>query len=350
MVFATHEDLVKNHIELEAFEYQGLSKDLVELYSSYEIKFKKLFEEYASMHNLRNCHFFIKKSDYCNALAGTKNGFNVIGITNGYPISMKRKFSKDFFEKTLFAALLNDQPISDAYVKLLYKPPEFNISEFMLNCSITFTFHHEFRHILQFNHSRLKKNSIYHENLVRGDFNIRKHAREFDADRMAAFAVMKYALKTYKTMSDRKTEQLKCMFYLGLSSIIITKNLFYFNIMSNTTFVNKIVPQPFYTGENSHPHPITRIDNIFNYFIEFIRDGFSSIGFEADEVLINVLAINKYYFDSIDKDSDAMSILVGDWNKFQSRIDAYNNKLYNVTIRDKAIRRLLIKSGTNFEE
>ncbi len=228
MSFVTNKELIESGIKLEIFNYQDLSSDLVDLYSSYENRFKILFEDYSEIHKLKKCFFFLKNSIRCNALASRCKGYNIIGITIGYPILMDRKFKKDFFENIVLVGLINERAISDAYCDL-YEAPNFNLRDFLLDCSIAFTFHHEFRHILQFNCSQSNENYHYSENLDKENFDINRHAREFDADRIAAFEVLKIVFSAHRKLGDINDTKFMCLLYLALSSIVITKNLFYFN-------------------------------------------------------------------------------------------------------------------------
>jgi hypothetical protein len=346
MCFVTNEELVKNGIRLDTFDYHGLSHDLARIYSSYENKFKKLFTDYSEVYNLKNCHFFIKNSNSCNASATTHNGFNIISITNGFPILMERKFNDDFFKSIVLVGLLNDTKISDAYVDL-YEDPTFDIKNFILECSVNFTFHHEFRHILQLNSSHLPKNLSHNENLETDQFNLTRHAREFDADRIAAFEVLKYIFSVNRQFSSRTEEKFTCLLYLGLASIIITKNLFYFNIINQIENNTTIYAQPFYTEKYSHPHPLVRIFNIFDYFRSCANDDFPKLNMELQPALNNILYINKLYFDSITKNSNVMKLFFSELRKFSEEIHSYNNKLYDAAINDASIKTLLNRSGIN---
>lgn len=344
MCFVTNDDLIKDGIKLDIFSYYELPQDLINIYSSYETKFKKLFKDYSEVHDLKKCHFYIKNSITCNAAATTQNGFNIIFITNGFPILMQRKFKDDFFNRIVLAGLVNDTPISDAYVDL-YEDRDFNIANFILECSIQFTFHHEFRHILQFNSSHSSKSFSYSENLEKDKFSLIRHAQEFDADRIAAFEVLKYIFSVNRSFSSRTDEKFTCLLFLGLASMVITKNLFYFGIMNQIENSKKIDAQPFYTEKYSHPHPLVRIINIFDYFFSCINDDFPRIKIGLQHALENVLSINKLYFDSIVPDSDVMSLFFGELHTHIEEIHAYNNKLYDVAVSNESIRTLLNRSS-----
>jgi hypothetical protein len=104
---------------------------------------------------------------------------------------------------------------------------------------------------------------------------------------------------------------------------------------------------PFYTENYSHPHPLVRMINIFSYFCDCVKDDFPKLKIEMQEVFNNVLAINKVYFDSLIKNSDAIEGFLDDLIAFSEEIHAYNNKLYDVAINDESIKNLLKISGIN---
>ena len=156
----------------------------------------------------------------------------------------------------------------------------------MLDCSIHYTFSHEFRHILQFNSSKISTDFNYSENLDTTNFDIKKHAWEFDADRMAAYEVLKYVFRVHRNMRDKSDEKFLCLLYIALSSMFITKDLFHFGII-NQTNSKKYTPdiQGFYTKQYSHPHPAVRQYNIFEFFYDSIKDDFPHLEVNVQELL-----------------------------------------------------------------
>jgi hypothetical protein len=259
---------------------------------------------------------------------------------------MKDKFN-DQFSNIICICFINEKSISDAYCAL-HEDQGFEFNEFMLNCSIQYTFGHEFRHILQFNSSEIPKNFLYSENLDKSDFSLEKHVWEFDADRMASYQVLMYALSVYRSLKDKNDEKLKCMLYLALASIVITKSLFYFGVTNPINSECTIKKQDFYTKQYSHPHPLVRIDNMVEYFYDNIKDGFPKLDIDCQQILNNVLGISKLYFDNLIPNQNVMQYLFDDWSKFQDEINHYNQELYDFAIKDKSISSLLKKRGINF--
>lgn len=200
---------------------------------------------------------------------------------------------------------INEKSISDAYVDL-HEDQNFKFNEFMLNCSIQYTFSHEFQHILQFNSSQKCQNFLYSENLDKSAFNLKKHAWEFDADRMASYEVLKYTFSVYRNLKDKDNEKLKCMLYIALASIVITKTLFYFGVTNPINSEFTIDKQGFYIKQYSHPHPLVRIYNMVEYFYENIKDDFPKLNIDPQEILNNVLGISKIYFDNLMPNQNVM--------------------------------------------
>ena len=218
----------------------------------------------------------------------------------------------------------------------------------MLNCSIEYTFAHEFQHILQFNSSKISKNVLYSENLDKNDFNLKKHSWEFDADRMASYEVLKYAFSVYANLKNKNNEKLKCLFYIALASIVITKNLFYFGVMNQVNQEYTLKKQDFYTKQFSHPHPLVRIFNILDYFRDNIKDDFPTLEIDSQELFNNVLKISNLYFDNLIPNQNAMQLFFQDIKDNIDEIYRYNQELYDFAIKDKSIKKLLKKRRIKF--
>ena len=331
-----------------AFDYQDLDADLITVYKYFEERFKGLFQSYADAFDLDNCVFYISEDYYrCNAFAGRIDNYNIIGITNGYPIAMKNKFDKKYFSNIICIGFINEKSISDAYCDL-YEDQDFKFDEFMLNCSIQYTFGHEFQHILQFNSFNLLKDSLFFENFERSDFSLKKHAWEFDADRLASYGVLKYTFSVYRSLKHKGNEKLKCMLYIALASIVITKSLFYFGVTNPISLECTIDKQNFYTKQYSHPHPLVRIYNMFEFFYSSIKDDFPELNIDPQEILNNVLGISRIYFDNLIPNQNIMNNFFEDAMRFSDAINCYNQELYNFAIKDDTINVLLRKRGINF--
>lgn len=335
----------------DVFDYRGLDNSLEERYKSFEDKFQKSLNFGAENFNIKNVVFYIKNGFSCNASASRIGKHNIITITNGYPILILEKFDKEYFIKVVLVALLNEKIISNAYVDLL-QDSNFEFSQFMLECSLKYTFNHEFRHLLQFNSNPEGVDFSFNENLSKDEFSIKKHAWEFDADRIASYEVLKYVFRIAVNLKVRKSDKFICLLFLGLASMVITKILFYFGIMNQPQKGKdySIEKQKFYTKKYSHPHPLMRISNIIEYYIENIKSDFPDIKIDSQTLLINITGILKLYLDSIIPKNNIMQDFFDDWISYSNEIDKYNDEIYDYAINDKSIRELLILRGVKFEE
>ncbi|MBW4541599.1 MAG: hypothetical protein KME43_21000 [Myxacorys chilensis ATA2-1-KO14] len=340
----TKEILTKKGIIKNVFDYQGLDTELINIYQHFEKKFQELCQSYADAFHLDNCVFYISNNNSCNAFAAKIENHNIIAITNGYPVLIKDKFDDKFFSNSLFIAFINEKSISEAYCDL-HEDQYFKFSEFVLNCSVKYTFSHEFRHILQFNSFDIFKDFLYAENLDKNSFDMKKHAWEFDADRMASFEVIKYTFRIYRNLKNRDNEKLKCMFYIALASIVITKNLFYFGVIDQITQDYTINKQDFYTKRFSHPHPLVRIHNMVEHSYNNIKHDFPELEIDFQQLLNNVLGISRLYFNNLIPGQNAMQNYFEDASRFADDINEYNGELYDFAIKDKSIKRLLKKRG-----
>lgn len=349
MSFVKKELLIKYKVIESVFNYQYIDPEIAEIYEYFENSFQKLFNDYASIYNINDYCFYIKSNDKCNAFASKRKGYNIIGITNGYPILLTKYLENKYFKNILLIAIINDEKVSKAYYDL-EKDMNFNFSKFILDCSIKFTFNHEFQHILQFSYDTNKgHNYLRHENLEITGFDLKNHAWEFDADRMASYEVLKYVVSIYSKFEVKNIEMLKCLLYIACSSMIITQNLFYFGIINQLELKNLINKISFYTKENSHPHPLVRCMNIMEYYFNNIVNDFPELSIEPQKFLNNTFGIMKLYFNSLIPNQNIISCFISDLTKYLDDVNQYNQELYDFAIQDEAIRTLLISRNINFE-
>lgn len=352
VVYIDKEHLKKYNIIDQVFYYEDLelSVESREAYENFENQFIESYSISADVYNINEFSFYMKDSNRCNAFAIQKRGYNIIGITNVYPILLSKKLNSKYFEKFIFMGLMNKENIGLAYIDLINKE-KFNLSKFMLDSSINFTFGHEFRHILQFNSTKIRKESYYlQENLIDTAFDIRKHTWEFDADRSGCYAVLKFVFRTDTELNERSPEKFKCLLYAGCASMIITKCLFYFGVMHKEEHNMTVKKIDFYTKKYSHPHPLVRCANILDYYFSNIKDDFPNLDIEYQEFFNNVFGILEIYFDSLLGNNNILNEIFNDFKKYNGEVTAYNNELYDLAIQDEAIRNLLVSSNTSFED
>lgn len=335
--------LVKHNVINDLFDYSFLEHNLNEIYSYFENKFVELYELRAKHYQLNDYCFYIKNGFGFNAFAKKIKGYNIIGITNGYAILSSEIFNKNNCKFIFSAGLKCDAALSNSFAELEERI-DFSYSKFMMDCSISFTFGHEFQHILQFNSDSLKSDYSMSENTDKVEFSMQKHAWEFDADRFGILEVIKYAFEINRMLKTKDSRYLKCLIYVGVSSIIITRLLFYFNIIQNKT---NIRIEEFYTKKYSHPHPLIRIFNILEYSVEDCKDSLTNVKIEMQEMLNNTFNISNIFLTEYIGNKDILKELFDmiDLDK----INHYNNELYDYAINDKAIRTLLKKRNINFD-
>ena len=341
--------LIKHKVIEDVFDYRDIDPEIAEIYAYFENSFQELFESYANSFNINDYCFYIKSNNKCNAFASKIKGYNIIGITNGYPILLKRKFDKKHFKNIIWAGIFNKTPLSEAYCDL-EEDSDFDFSKFILDCSIKFTFNHEFQHILQFNCDTYNgENCLLHENLEITGFDLKKHVWEFDADKIASFEVLKYVFSIYSKLKAKNDEKLKCLLFVGCASMIITKSLFYFGVINQLNAKYSINKMDFYIKENSHPHPLVRCMNILEYYFDNITNDFPKLKIDAQELLNNTVGIMKLYFDSLIPNKDIVSYFFDDLGMYLDDIHRYNQELYDFAIQEKTIRKLLLSRKINFE-
>lgn len=103
--------LVKHNIINDVFDYRDLDIDeaTLQTYSYFESSFINLYESYANIFNIRDHCFYINNEIKCNAFATKRKGYNIMGITNGYPILISKKMDKEYFRSIVLAGLPNDK-------------------------------------------------------------------------------------------------------------------------------------------------------------------------------------------------------------------------------------------------
>lgn len=326
--------------DLKVLNTEGYNEDIIKVYDKFQRKFEGLIKLYSSVFDIKPPMFYIKESLTCNAFAQRLDGQNIIGINQGYPILMSCKFTEELFSKILFAAFINEKEVSDAFAEL-YESKDFQFSEYMLDCSIQFTFHHEFRHVRQFDALRNNNNLFFSENFSVREFDFRKHIWEYDADKSAAHQVLLFAFSTYRKSGCKSQGILKCLLYCALSSLVITQSLFNFGLISqpNKPYIIKV--NEFYTKKNWHPHPTVRALNLLDSFKATLEDGWPQLIIETQDLLNNSLGISKLYFDVLLPNSDAGALIFNNMFNYIDESNQYNELLHKYALTDSAIKKLI---------
>lgn len=311
--------------------------------------FSTWLKEYADCFGIGNCCFYIQDNNKSNAFALRKKEYNIIGITNGYPILMNDKLSSKYFRNIALVGILNEPDISEAYCELINNN-YFDLPQFILNCSLRFIFHHEFQHLLQMNSE--KNNSgerMLNEYFEMSKYDIKKHVWEFDADRISSYEILKYVFSVYSKYPLKNEKKFICMLYVSVASVLVTLNLFYFGIVNQIGSPYRIDKIPFYTEMYSHPHPLVRCINIMEFMFECIMSDFPTLEITTQKMLINTTGIMKLYFDTILPESNIMNTFYDEISLYINEINEYNKRLYNYAVKDYAIKNILIKRGISFD-
>lgn len=335
------------------FDYKYLDAEIIEKYQFFADQFEKLYEEKNERYNLTDCFFYIRDDISCNAFARNKRGYNIIGITKGYAVQMLEAFDEKIISNNSINKLIesNNGSISSGYKKLL-KTNDFSVSKFMLNCSNQFTFGHEFQHILQFNSSKIIVENYISENIDLSNFCIKRHAWELDADFFATWDVFGYILNVkngyyFKNKQDINENAFICLLFLGIGSICITKTFSYFGKWNYKNDIKKI---NFYTKKHSHPHPLVRILHILDSYHDQIKDSFPSLKIDKQGLLNNVMLLMEIYFKTQSPNKKILSSFFKDIDRYLNIANEYKDELYDIAIKDEAIRTLLNKRNIKFKE
>lgn len=324
---------------LDINEYEGENS---EIYKYFEGEFEKLLSFYAEINGVEPVIFYIENSTRCNAFAIKRNGYNIMGITQGYPILFGNKFKGNLFDNMIFAESLNNGSVSDGFAAL-YGHVDFSFSKFMLDCSINFTFHHEFRHLLQFNAMKDKTDNYLAENCFERPFDLKKHILEYDADKIAAHNVVLYTANIRRKFGFRTDGEFLALIYCALGSLFITRTLFNYGLVEQWQEPLKPNSMKFYTKKNWHPHPAIRAVNLLDSFNVFISDGYPRLKIEAQELIANGMGITKLYLDKLLPNVDTVDFILRDMFSEIDKANEYNDYLHNEALRDPIIKKLIGK-------
>ena len=237
---------------LKIDDYDGEQFDTLKYF---EQEFEQLLSFNTKVYDIGPVLFYIKNSVRCNAFARKVSGYSVMGITQGYPILLGDKFKEDFFESVIFAAFFNNGEVSDGFASL-YESKEFSLGKYMLDCSIRFTFYHEFRHLRQFNALSTEKGCYLNENLSKRPFDLEKHILEYDADKSAANGVVQYASSVRIQLGLSSSGEFLALIYCALGSLFITKTLFNYGLVEQWQEPFKLDSTAFYS-KRSPNHILT---------------------------------------------------------------------------------------------
>lgn len=322
---------------LDPSDYEG---EDFERYQYFENEFEKLLNLNAKFYGIGPSVFYIKNDTICNAFAQKYNGYNILGITQGYPILLGDKFKESLFDNVVFAAFLNNESVSNGFASL-YENESFSFGKFMLDCSINFTFYHEFRHLRQFNALKSQAEHSLAENCTERPFDLEKHILEYDADKSAANEVVRYAASIRRSLGFRTDGEFLALIYCALGSLFVTRALFNYGLVHQWQEPFKLYSTEFYTQKNWHPHPATRALNLLDSFNVYISDGYPSLNIEPQDLLTNSMGIAKLYFDKLLPGLDTVDLILNNMFSELEKSNEYNDYLHSEALKHPVIQKLI---------
>ena len=176
----------------DIYDFREFFQDekIINIFIKTENLFKSLFDEYALKYGVKNYYFHFDNSRYCSSSAtNIEDSLNIIKVSCAYPLLMYDK---------LYKSNLSDNEIIKNLYNSLILDEGFNFNDFFLECSIRFTFFHEFRHILQFEN----ESNLLSEDISNG-FSQEKHLFEIDADLFAIRYILDFVYDEFQKLNNR---------------------------------------------------------------------------------------------------------------------------------------------------
>lgn len=296
--------------------FQNENPDNYNLYEEFYQYFKNEVEINSAKYKISPIFFYIDNKRNCGASASFYNGNYFIKISSGYVKYMDLMLRKNI-------DIFQNEHLSNIYHSIKLEK-NLNIQEFILESSLKFTFHHEFRHLHQCNGETFK----FTENQSENKFSFERHLFEYDADLIGAWFVMDFAFETYEKLNVKSKENLTSLMYLAISSIIITYLLFYFNRMESQMIIHN--PEKFYSEKNTHPHTIVRILSIIEFYKDNIETNYN-LNIETVDLLKRSLEIGNLYFEQLQLNSNLNLVMefFNIWKENITEINEYVKKLDN---------------------
>jgi hypothetical protein len=209
---------------------------------------------------------------------------------------------------------------------------------------MTFTFHHEFRHLIQSDGKEFE----FSENTLK-NFDFNKHLHEFDADRIGSRMVMDYVFDVYEQLENKTKQNLEDLFFIALGSIVITFLLYYFKVIDENgkiTFTE--VDDTFYLEDKTHPHTLIRIANIIEFYSDNIEENYKlNISF-VDFLKYPFEIANLYFSELFGQNSKLPNVIYQYFEQFEKNLDdinEYNNKLYDGVMKHETLSKIITNNN-----
>lgn len=308
-------------------EFFHLEK-IINIFSKTENLFKSLYDDYASKYNIKNYYFHFDNNRYCSSSAtNIDDSLNIIKVSCAYPLLMHNK---------LYESNLSQNKVIQNLYNSLILDKGFNFNDFFLECSIRFTFFHEFRHILQFEN----KSNLLSENVSNG-FSQERHLYEIDADLFAIRYVLDFVYDTFQELNKKDEKNFKNLSYIAIGSVITTNLLYFFKDIDDLERVeNKFIEDKFYTTEKSHPHNLIRNANIVEFYTDNLNANYP-LNLDLIDFLKFPFEIAYLYIkQNLTTKNDLIRIYFDSFYVHLDQINNYSNYMYDLTLQNEKIMRI----------
>ena len=266
-------------------------------------------ERFSLNFKITPAYFFFRNTFNINAGATYKNNCYIIFITQGMIVKLNKKLGRKrnfIWQSKLVEMQKLDNELTD------------NLGHLMFQCSMIFTFYHEFAHLVQ-----QKTVPFYlNENSETNDFSFERHVYEYDADINGAIFVSMYVQQYFneRLKESLKTKQnLDNLMYLAISSITITFILFLNNDFDDDKL--DLDKMKFYLRKKTHPHTFVRLNYVIKQFIHTAKSNFSTI--DLQDTISNVSKICHEYF----RQTSIFTEFATNFNNNFREIEQYNFEL-----------------------
>ena len=316
--------------ENNIYDFRELFQDakIINIFSKTENLFKSLFDDYASKYNIQNYYFHFDNNRYCSSSAtNVDDSLNIIKVSCAYPLVMHNK---------LYESNLSQNEVIQNLYNSLILDEGFDFNDFFLECSIRFTFFHEFRHILQFEN----KSNLFSENISNG-FSQERHLYEIDADLFAIRYVLDFVYDTFQKLNKKDKKNFKSLSVIAIGSVITTNLLYFFKDIDDLERVeNKFIEDKFYIMEKSHPHNLIRNANIVESYTENLNANYPLYVKLIDLLKFPFEIAYLYIKHNLTSENDLLKIYFDSFETHLDQINHYSNKIYELSLQNEKITRI----------
>lgn len=261
---------------------------------------------------LENSYFFFWDKEELNS-GGTYNcGCYIIYVSKEQIIKLNEKLNeKKFFNNVKLNKYL--ELSKNGFIDLEY---------LLFQCSIIFTYYHEFSHLI---HKKEKNFFIKTQNIEDDDYVSESHIYEYDADLNGCQFVCMKIIDNCETYSINNQKDIIKLLAIGLSGIVITNLLFY-----KKEFIQNDEIEEFYFKDitSTHPHHIVRISYIIDHYHQIANS--NGIKFEVLELLKDTFEICAIYFENEKMFKDYLDLYIEKIKIINNYVDRMYSEAMNM--------------------